>query len=76
MAKKSQEQIIIEHMRKHGHISMLEALGVHRIFNLQGRIADLRIKHGKDFIVTEMKTDDTGKKYASYSLGQEHVYAA
>jgi Helix-turn-helix domain len=77
--KKSQETIILEHMRDKGSISVLEAIGVYRIFNLTGRIADMRIKHRKGqgpAIHTEMKSDSTGKTYASYSLAVEDAYAA
>lgn len=85
----SQEKSILKHMLERDHITMLEAFGVYRCFNLKGRIADLRIKHGKDFIHTEMCADDTGKKYARYSInpayanladilvyGEEHAEAA
>jgi hypothetical protein len=58
--------IIKSHMREHGSISMLEAFGVYRIFNLKGRIADLRAA-GEE-IHTQMCTDNTGKKYAKYSF--------
>lgn len=70
----SQEQTIIRHMKEHGSISFLEAFGVHRIFNLKGRIADLRGKGYK--INTTMKIDDTGKRYAEYSLAEESTHAA
>ena len=70
----SQEQTILKHMREHGSITMLEAFGVYRIFNLKGRIADLRCKGMA--IETTMKRDDTGKSYASYSLAEESTYAA
>lgn len=62
----SHEQLIINHLKRHDHITMLEALGVYRIFNLRGRISDLRKKGYK--IHTEMKRDATGKTYAAYSL--------
>lgn len=62
----SHEELILNHLSKNNHITMLEALGVYRIFNLRGRISDLRKKGYK--IETEMKKDATGKSYAAYSL--------
>ena len=72
--KRSHVQIIMDHMRDKGSISFLEAFGVYRIFNLKGRIADLRGRG--EVIYTTMKTDETGKKYAEYSLMKPKAVAA
>lgn len=70
----SQTDILLTHLRTKGSITQLEAIGVHRIFNLKGRINDLR-KRGHD-IVTEMKLDTTGKRYAEYRLVSPAAAAA
>lgn len=62
----SQCDTILKHIGEKGRITQLEAIGVHRIFNLKGRINDLR-KRGYR-IRTNMKTDPTGKAYAEYVL--------
>lgn len=63
---RSHKKIIMDHIRDHGSISFLEAFGVYRIFNLKGRIADLRADGVA--ITTTMKKDETGKTYADYSF--------
>lgn len=63
---KSHLEIIVDHLKKHKTLTNLEAIGVYRIFNIRGRISDLR-KAGHN-IITTMKKDATGKSYASYSL--------
>ena len=62
----NQKQLILKHLRTGANLTILEALGVYRIFNLKARINELR-KAGYD-IRTEMRVDHTGKQYASYSL--------
>lgn len=71
----NQNETIIHHLLQHGTITQLEAMGVHRIFNLKGRIEELRnpLKKGSlvpagKFINTRMKRDVTGKSYAEYYL--------
>lgn len=63
----TQEQIVLEHMKKHGSISRYEALLVHRIAHLPTRIFDLK-KAGHE-IISEWKIEEmTGKRYVRYSL--------
>jgi len=74
--KLSQHDLIIQHLVNHSHLTNFEAIGLYRIFNLKGRVTELRgctsaperfNKHPV-FVETEMRTDGTGKKYARYSL--------
>jgi hypothetical protein len=60
----SQNQVLLKHLRSNEYITQLEAIGLYRVFNLKGRIDELR-KAGHD-IVTDMRTDATGKRYARY----------
>lgn len=62
----SQTEQILTHLRAGRDLTILEAIGVYRIFNLKARINELR--KGGHSIVTEMRTDATGKRYASYRL--------
>jgi hypothetical protein len=62
----SQNQVLIRHLRSNQYITQLEAIGLYRVFNLKGRIDELR-KAGHP-IVTDMRTDATGKRYARYVL--------
>lgn len=66
MTKRSQNQIILEHLQKNKHITPLEALGVYGVYRLASRIDELR-KAGHN-IVTERVRDLLGKQYARYSL--------
>lgn len=65
--KLSQTELLIRHMLTNSHITALQALGLYRVFNMKGRIHDLR-KAGWN-IETDMQTDATGKTYARYSVG-------
>jgi hypothetical protein len=64
----TQTKILLDHLRSGRSITQLEAIGLYRVFNLKGRINDLR-KDGHE-IVTDMTTDTTGKRYARYRLVQ------
>lgn len=60
-------QKVFNHIYKTGKsITPLEALGVYGIYRLAPRIHELR-KLGID-VKTTYKTDNYGKRYASYSL--------
>lgn len=61
-----QTDLLLRHMALHGHITQLEAISLYRIFNIKGRINDLRNQGWP--IQTDMRTDATGKRYARYSL--------
>jgi hypothetical protein len=64
MSLKQSTQILI-HLRQHGDITPLEALGQYRCFRLAARINDLR-KDGYR-IITEAQRGD-GKRWARYRL--------
>lgn len=74
--KPSQHDIILRHLVLHDHLTTLEGFGLYRIFNLKGRITELRgcSSAPAEFvefpitIQTEMRDDGTGKTYARYSL--------
>jgi len=61
-----QAQTVLTHLERHGSISSVEAAAVYRIRHLPRRIADL--KDGGVPIITEMKRDPTGQRYARYYL--------
>lgn len=62
----SQKEILLSHFRSGGTITILQAIGLFRIYNLKARIEELRKKGHA--VTTTMKTDVTGKKYAVYSM--------
>ena len=64
--KPTQEKAILEHLRKFGTITPLEALKICGSFRLSGRIFNLR-KQGYR-IATETETDGAGKYWARYRL--------
>ena len=61
-----QTRKVLGHIEQHGSISPLEAFGVYRITRLAARINEIR-DAGVE-IVTTMKQDAAGQRYASYSL--------
>lgn len=61
-----QTRKVLVHLERHGSISPLEAFGVYRITRLAARIKEIRNAGFK--VVTNMKTDPTGTKYAEYRL--------
>jgi hypothetical protein len=63
----NQQEKILNHLREYGHITALQAIGVYRIFNLKGRVYDLRAAGWN--VQTDMVSDATGKRYARYHLG-------
>jgi hypothetical protein len=70
----SQVMTLLHHLATESHITQLQAIGVHRIYNLKGRINDLR-KAGWS-ITTTFHVDRAGKRYARYSLDAQHKEAA
>lgn len=62
----NQKHTLLRHLATEPHITQLQAIAVHRIYNIKGRICDLR-DDGWD-VCTEYHTDRTGKRYARYSL--------
>ncbi len=65
-ATQTQKQMILNHLVTKGTISALEALSLYRINRLAARVDELR-KLGHN-IVTDMKVDMTGKRYARYRM--------
>jgi hypothetical protein len=62
----SQRQTVLTHLRRRSSISPMEALVSYGIYRLADVIYRLReLGYG---IVTEMKTDEAGHKYAKYSI--------
>ena len=64
----NQKDRIIRHLNAGHTLTILEAIGVFRIFNLKARINELRDSGYP--VDTEMRKDATGKKYAVYSRGE------
>jgi hypothetical protein len=62
----NQQHTLLLHLTQEPHITQLQAIAVHRVYNIKGRINDLR-KEGWE-IETAYHTDRTGKRYARYSL--------
>ncbi len=67
MADKTQNQMIMQHLRRFGTITPREAYDDYQIMRLASRVDELR-KAGID-IETEMRKHQiTGKRYAKYHL--------
>lgn len=66
--KKSQAQIIKEHLEKYGSITSMEAFEKYRITRLSGRIFDLR---DMGFAILTDMTTKNGKTFATYRKGWE-----
>ena len=62
----SQKSLILNHMRKHGSITQLQALELYRVHRLASRIYDLRLDGHK--LRANNLTDATGRTYTSYAL--------
>ena len=62
----SQKEKILKHLRSGAHITPLEAMGLFGVYRLAARIKDLR-DDGHD-IVTDIKSDGTGRTYSRYRL--------
>ena len=61
----TQNEQLIQHLNTYGSVSPLEARHVYQIERLAARINELR-KLGID-IVTRLKKDANGKRYAEYA---------
>jgi len=64
----SQNNLILDHLRKVGSITFVEAVDLYRVRSLPRRIKDLR-DLGYE-IVSEWKRDNLGQKYTRYSLAK------
>lgn len=62
----SQNDQILDHLRKVGSITFSQAVDLYRVRSLPRRIADLR-EAGHD-IVSEWRKDNLGQRYTRYSL--------
>lgn len=62
----SQNQQILDHLRKVGSISWVEANDLYRVRSLARRIADLRQRGHK--IISEWRKDHLGQRYTRYTL--------
>lgn len=67
----SQETIVLDHLKRVGHITGLEAQGVHRIRSLSRRISELQ-KRGHA-IHKETCYDVNGQRYTRYTLAQSNL---
>lgn len=63
---KPQTRKILNHLSKHGSITPMEALTVYSIYRLSACIHDLR--NTGISIVTKMKEDASGHRYARYEV--------
>lgn len=62
----TQKREVLQHLRRTGTLTPLEAIGVYGIFRLAARINDLR---GDGYSInTEIRRDTKGRSYASYSI--------
>lgn len=61
-----QTRKVLAHLEQRGSISPLEAFGTYRITRLAARIKELRDVGFN--IVTDMREDAAGTRYASYQL--------
>lgn len=61
-----QNDLVLEHLKKHKSITPVNAFMLYHIFRLAARIYDLRSKGWA--ITTLMQKSSTGRKYAQYIL--------
>lgn len=68
----SQNQMILNHLKKFGSITPLDAIELYRCLRLSARIADLRAKGAKIITQQEKSKNRFGKTvcYARYILEQ------
>lgn len=65
--KKTQNQLVLEHLQAGKSISPLEALGVYGVYRLAARINELK---GQGHVIhTEHRRDGNGRPFARYTLG-------
>jgi hypothetical protein len=68
MSLKPQAKTILRHLRKHGHISPMQAIVVYGIARLAPCIFDIRnVGYQVD---TQIKHDAQGHKYAKYTMAK------
>jgi hypothetical protein len=62
----SQNNLILDHLKKVGSITFVEAVDLYRVRSLPRRIKDLR--DAGHNIISEWRKDNLGQKYTRYSL--------
>jgi hypothetical protein len=67
-----QQEKIYKHLKSHGSLSQLEALGVYGIYRLAARVCEMRRKGVP--IDSDNKHDANGKVYASYFINPEYKW--
>ena len=67
-----QQESIYKHLKAHGSLTQLEALGVYGIYRLAARVCEMRRKGVP--IDSVNKTDANGKVYAQYFLNDEYEW--
>ena len=65
VSAKSQNTLILEHLKRGRKITPLHAMGVFGVYRLAARIKELR--DAGHNIETVIKTDDYGRNYAEYN---------
>jgi hypothetical protein len=68
---KTQTAKVLAHLFTRGSLTNVEAQAIYRIRQLPARIFDLKRKGHK--IVTDIRSDPTGQRYARYSLEDHRV---
>jgi hypothetical protein len=61
-----QAALVLRHLQTQGHITPVEAAMVHRIRHLPSKVFEL--KRSGYPVVTALKVDMTGQRYARYTL--------
>ena len=67
--KMTQKEACLDYLERYGSITPLEALTAFNSFRLAALICELR----KDGYLIDMRLNDTGKRYAIYTLAREGV---
>ena len=63
----TQKYQILEHLKRHGHITAIEALNEYGCFRLAARIAELR----ETYQIKTLMVFKSGKRYAKYMYYSE-----
>lgn len=67
----TQEQIVLNHLRKYGSITSMDAFSKYQITRLSSAIHILRHKHGYKISMTYETSKKYGKPYGRYFLIEE-----
>lgn len=70
--KLTQAEVVLRHLKKHGHITPMKALNIYGIQRLAARIKDIRstrwIKDDADRVLTVVRQDEAGRRFTEYQL--------